>query len=48
MSSPNQVRLSFTRKLKRTKALGKDQGKSITEIAGKAKIEGDKLPKITN
>ena len=54
MTSPNQASLSFARKLEKAKtflqifAKCEDQENSIPKIAGKAKIEGDKLPKVTN
>jgi len=54
MPSPNQASLSFARKLEKAKTFSQklvkceDQRNSIPEKAGKAKIEGDKLPKVTN
>jgi len=54
MPSLNQASLSFAKKLKGLKpsskffAKCKDQGDSIPEIVGKAKIDGDKLSKIIN
>ena len=53
MTSPDQTSIRFVRKHKRLKHFSKDSPnakiKGIQpEILGKAKIEGDKLPQVTN
>ena len=51
---PNQASISFTKKREKAETIlqrfakCENQGNSIPEIAGKAKIEGDKFSKVTN
>ena len=54
MSLPNQASISPVKRREKAEIFlqrftkCKNQGNSILEIADKAKIEGDKLPKVTN
>ena len=54
MFLPNQASINLVRKLEKAEiflqrfAICENQGNSIPKIAGKAKIEGDRLSKVTN